>query len=155
MKKGKLIMLVGAPGCGKSTWRKNSNILYVSRDEIRFSLLKEGEEYFSHEPTVYDIYCRLLAKYLNEGKEVIADSTNLTEKARKVLIEKINKYCEVEYAKEAVFFKVPLKICLERNEKRVGREHVPSHRLINMYYAIEKPTEEEGFEKVNEICFKE
>ena len=42
-----LMIMIGVPGAGKSTWCKE-NIKspmqkYVSRDEIRFSLLKEGE----------------------------------------------------------------------------------------------------------------
>lgn len=48
-----LYILCGPSGCGKSTWRNefikdyNNRIHYVSRDEIRFSLVKEGEDYFS------------------------------------------------------------------------------------------------------------
>lgn len=41
----------GAPGSGKSTWCRNHGVskYRVSRDEIRFSVLKDGEDYFSHE----------------------------------------------------------------------------------------------------------
>ena len=45
--------MVGAPGAGKSTFIKNNkdklcgSVNIVSRDEIRFSLLKDGDEYFS------------------------------------------------------------------------------------------------------------
>ena len=46
--------MVGIPGSGKSTWAKarcknNPHAAYISRDEIRFSLLKDEEEYFAKE----------------------------------------------------------------------------------------------------------
>lgn len=55
-----LYILSGCPGSGKSTWAK-SHInpyfdKYVSRDDIRFSLVKENEEYFSKEKEVYRLF---------------------------------------------------------------------------------------------------
>ena len=52
----RLYVLVGCPGSGKSTWAKKhlADTYYVSRDEIRFGLLKAGDDYFSHEDEVYE-----------------------------------------------------------------------------------------------------
>lgn len=44
-----LYILIGAPGCGKSTWAKEKKALgwnIVSRDEIRYAYLKNNEEFF-------------------------------------------------------------------------------------------------------------
>ena len=51
-----LYILSGCPASGKSTFGKKmskiTGIPIVSRDEIRFSLLKDDEDYFSHEEDV-------------------------------------------------------------------------------------------------------
>ena len=49
-----LYILCGPSGCGKSTWAKhfqeeNPSMSYVSRDSIRFNMVKPEEDYFSHE----------------------------------------------------------------------------------------------------------
>ena len=47
-----LYVMCGVPGCGKSTWCKNNvpeDAVYVSRDEVRFSMLKPTDAYFSKE----------------------------------------------------------------------------------------------------------
>ena len=51
-----LYILCGPSGSGKSTWANSDerqDIAYVSRDNIRLSLLKDGEDYFSHEKEVF------------------------------------------------------------------------------------------------------
>ena len=60
-----LYILCGPSGCGKSTWSHQyiafedalgNDIRYVSRDEIRFSIIKEEEDYFSHEKEVFKTF---------------------------------------------------------------------------------------------------
>ena len=55
-----LIMLCGCPGSGKSTWtqqyKENKKVVIISRDEIRFRLVSEKEEYFSKETQVFNIF---------------------------------------------------------------------------------------------------
>ena len=66
MKQKNLILFAGIPASGKSFWAKHNltdNDLYISRDEIRFSLLQEGEAYFAHEDDV----CRIMWTQINES----------------------------------------------------------------------------------------
>ena len=47
-----LVLMCGAPGSGKTTIAKKlmcNNDLYISRDEIRYSMISDEDEYFSKE----------------------------------------------------------------------------------------------------------
>ena len=91
---GILYISCGIPGSGKSTFLK-SHIApterIVSRDEIRFSLLKEGEEYFSHEDEVWDIFIHTIADSINNGINTYADATHLTQKSRSALFYQLKQ----------------------------------------------------------------
>ena len=61
-RKRKLYLMMGCPGSGKSTYLKTRfsqrPLAVISRDEIRFSMVKENEEYFSRENEVYAEFIR-------------------------------------------------------------------------------------------------
>lgn len=134
----KLIIMCGPAGCGKSTWaqdyiKQHENVEWVSRDEIRFSVLQEGEHYFSHEDEVYKIFCNTISNYLSLGKSVIADATHLNEKARKKLIDSLSYPIASEDIIIA-YFQIPLHIILTQNAQRTGRRLVPVKTIREMYY---------------------
>lgn len=143
MSEGKLIIMCGPAGCGKSTWareyiKQHENVEWVSRDEIRFSVLKEGEHYFSHEDEVYQIFCNTISNYLSLGKSVIADATHLNEKARKKLIDSLSYPITGEDI-IIIYFQIPLHIVLAQNAQRTGRRLVPVKTIREMYYGQTDP----------------
>ena len=153
--KQKLYIMSGCPGSGKSTFAKNflmnENTLYVSRDEIRFSMVKEGEEYFSKENQVFNEFVRRINEGLSRGYNVIADATHLTEKSRSKLFFRLYaNLSNVEVV--AVILDIPYEICIERNEKRSNtRAYVPYRELIKMYKRFNCPDFKECNGLINRI----
>lgn len=146
---GKLILMCGVPGSGKTTFCKNhltENDVHISRDEVRFSLLKDGEAYFAHEDEVYKEFWRRINEALASGKNVFADQTNLTPRARKYLLDNVTGYDEAD----CLWFKCSVQFCLNNNEKRKGisRTYVPRNVIRRMSEQFVSPTHDEGFAHV-------
>lgn len=141
---GRLFIMMGAPGCGKSTWCKNyiqKGDVYISRDEIRFGMLKDGDDYFSKEKAVYKEFIKQINEALRNDDDVYVDQTSLNRAARAKLLNSLEVRPD---SITIVYIKEPLKVILERNAQRSGRALVPESAVINMYNSIELPTTEEG-----------
>lgn len=140
-------LLVGCPGSGKSFWAKkkiceyetlDKKCCYVSRDEIRFSLIKEDEEYFSKETEVFNTFISKIQQAINEEFEIIiVDATHISKNSRKKVFRSLNLE---NYKIHIIVFRTPLSVCLERNAQRQGRAYVPKSAIINMYNSYEEPT---------------
>lgn len=153
--KGILYICCGVPGSGKTTFLNEmaeENEKVVSRDNIRFALLNEGENYFKHENKVFNLFTETITKYINAGINVYADATHLTQQSRYKLTYKLkNKGCHPSEV-NAIYFKVPLVTCLERNEKRRGtKAYVPVDRVEEMFCNYVPPLEFEGFANIWEV----
>ena len=139
MKQKSLWLLVGCPASGKSYWANNhmsSDTIWVSRDEIRFSMVKETEDYFSKEDEVFKEFVLDIQDALDKELCVLADATNLHWPSRRKLLSKLNlEYTEVY----CVIFLTSLETCLERNAKRKGRRKVPEDVLIKMFNSYRHP----------------
>lgn len=133
--------MCGVPGAGKSTWlanniSNNTNSVIVSRDAIRFSLLKESEDYFAHEKEVVKIFFQNINNALNQGKDVYVDATHLNWKSRKKLIDAI-KVSNIKV--NAIYFDIPLEVCLKQNNFRSGRACVPNSVIEKMFMDLTDP----------------
>ena len=157
-KSKRLYVMVGIPGSGKSTCIKNSlGILIrdygvgkvVSRDAIRFSIVKEDEPYFSKEKEVFDIFINEIKNGLADEKInfVVADATHINQASRTKTLRALGTALKgVKVI--AIVMNTDLDTCLQRNMKRTGRELVPEDAIINMYHRMTKPNVEEGFDEV-------
>lgn len=147
----KVFVVAGVPGSGKSTWI-NENYIWdydalISRDAIRFSLIKDGDDYFSKEQEVRSEFFKEIEEATGPNKHfenVFIDATHLNPKARAQALRHIHKDCYIV----AVSFEVPLQVALERNACRTGRALVPESVIRNMYHRHENPTLKEGFEEI-------
>lgn len=143
-----LYVMCGCPASGKSTWIKNhigSDAICVSRDAVRFSIVPEGDEYFSQEKKVYAEFIKQIKDGLNKYDTVYADATHLNAASRTKLLRALGNSLRNVWV-EAICIITPLEICLERNDTRIGREFVPKAQIRRMFYSYKMPAAEEGFD---------
>ena len=141
--KNNLIIMVGIPGSGKSTFAKKNypDALYVSRDEIRFSFISKNDEYFSKEDEVFKTFINKLNEGLKKSQDVIADATHISYGSRSKLLNNLINLDKEKTKVIAVFLRTPLDVCIERNEKRKGtRSYVPISAIKSMYKYLTKPS---------------
>src|SRR5690242_909384 len=111
----RIVVLVGLPGCGKSTWLDRMDAAGLSSDAIRRLLSDDATNQAIHE-TVFQTLRYLLRQRLSLRRPVtFIDATNLTPQERAPYVGIGKSYgCQVE----AMFFNVPLEVCRERNAGR-------------------------------------
>lgn len=152
MKQKRLWLTFGIPGSGKSTFIKNKLMneggIWVSRDEIRFNLLKEGEDYFAHENEVIKLFCKYINAALKNDTigDVFADATHLTPKARAEILNKLDLKGVDEV--NCLCFTPSVQVAIERNEQREGLARVPRSVIRRMNCQKVIPTIEEGFTRI-------
>lgn len=145
-----LYLMVGVPGSGKSTYAKNilkDGDIYISRDEIRYSLLTEEDDYFAKENEVIKTFIDNIDKSLVMEEycgDVYADATHLSPKSRAQVLNQLKNKDKVS----VIYLDIPLNLILERNAQRKGRALVPENVVRRMYNSIILPTKAEGIEKL-------
>lgn len=140
-----LYVLCGPSGCGKTTWAHTNmqDTMYVSRDEIRFRLVKEDENYFSHEKEVFKEFVNEIVSRLEKGCDAIADATHLNEFSRRKLTQAIDMKFGNDYKIVYIVFNTNVETCIARNKERSGRSYVPETVIRNMCREFRAPTKDE------------
>lgn len=149
--KSTLIIMMGPAGCGKSYLAKkiedtHEDCIIVSRDDIRFALLKPGEDYFAHEKETERAFYQTVSDMLLVHKYVIADATHLTSKSRNKFFSNVNLPSKSKVI--GVWIEVDESTAQKQNETRTGLRKVPSEVISRMYKYKVSPASEEPFDDV-------
>jgi predicted kinase len=142
----KLIITVGLPGSGKSTYLARLGVNAISSDEIR-RLIADDPHDQTMNARIFATVRYLVRQRMASGRRVTyVDATHLTPWERKPYVRLAERHgCELE----ALFFDVPLEICMARNQTR--DRIVPEAAIQEMARRLVPPSMQEGFTRVRTI----
>ena len=147
--KGYVVLAIGLPGSGKTTWFRRRGVTPLSSDLLRNILFDDVEEQ-RYQGLVFSTLRSLLrARLIARMPWNYVDATNLSTHARRQWIKMAKSF---GYEVQAVFFDVPLDVCLERNR---SRDRMVSEEVMRkMAEKLKPPVFEEGFAKITVVRVK-
>jgi predicted kinase len=147
--KGAVVLSIGLPGSGKSTWFKRHSILPLSSDMVRILLFDDVTEQRYQDLVFSTLRSMLRARLLARRPWNYVDATNLSPHERRSWIKLAHDF---GYEAHAVFFDVPPEVCIERNRRR--ERNVPEDVMMRMAGKLRPPKFEEGFAKITVVRLK-
>lgn len=148
--KGVVVLAIGLPGSGKTTWFKRRGVTPLSSDMLRSILFDDITEQ-RYQGLVFSTLRSLLrARLIARMPWNYVDASNLSAHERRQWIKMAKGF---GYEVHAVFFDVPVEVCLERNRKR--ERQVKEDVVQRMAAKLKAPAFEEGFGKITVVRVKQ
>jgi predicted kinase len=142
----KLIITVGLPGSGKSTYLARLGVNAISSDEIR-RLIADDPLDQTMNARIFAAVRYLVRQRIAAGRPVTyVDATHLTPWERRPYVKFAERHgCQLE----ALFFDVPVETCMARNQTR--DRVVAEEAIRKMARRLVPPSKGEGFNYVRII----
>jgi protein phosphatase len=143
-----LVVLVGPPGCGKSTFAaRHFRPTEVLESDAFRAMVADDPADMAASPDAFEVLHLVAAKRLAAGRLTVVDATNVQPEARRPLVELARRHGRVPVA---IVFDLPEAVCQEWNRRR-GRM-VPRpviHRLAGQLRQSLARLQGEGFRVVH------
>jgi predicted kinase len=127
-----LIMLIGIPGSGKSSFYRT----YFFNTHMRVSL-----DLFNTRNKVQ----QFMQLGFELHQRMVLDNTNVTKDERMQYILQAKAF---RFAVTGYYFESQIAVCLERNEQRTGKEKINKAGVLAKHKALDLPGYAEGFDKL-------
>jgi predicted kinase len=147
--RGYVVLTIGLPGSGKTTWFKRRGVTPLSSDMLRSILFDDITEQ-RYQGLVFSTLRSLLrARLIAKMPWNYVDATNLSPHERRQWIKMAKSF---GYDVQAVFFDVPFEVCMERNNRR--ERNVNEESMRKMADRLRPPSFKEGFSKITVVRVK-
>jgi predicted kinase len=147
--KGVVVLAIGLPGSGKSTWFRRRGVTPLSSDMLRSILFDDITEQ-RYQGLVFSTLRSLLrARLIARMPWNYVDASNLSAHERRQWIKMAKGF---GYEVHAVFFDVPLEVCIVRNRRR--ERQVKEELVQRMAAKLKPPAFDEGFAKITVVRVK-
>jgi predicted kinase len=147
--RGFVVLTIGLPGSGKTTWFKRRAVTPLSSDLLRTILFDDITEQ-RYQGLVFSTLRSLLrARLIAKMPWNYVDATNLSPHERRQWIKMAKSF---GYDVQAVFFDVPFEVCMERNQRR--ERTVSDEMMHKMAERLRPPSFKEGFSKITVVRVK-
>lgn len=146
----KLIMLIGLPAAGKTTYARSlldtiGLTKVVSLEQSRKELY--GVDRLIGDPNkVYSYTLKKIKQYLKEGYDVVYDAYNVKRKTRKHIINEVKN---ISSSVEGHIIWAPYEECLTRDKQRA--RVTGKSKITELLYKWQSPHKDEGFDVLDII----
>jgi len=147
--RGFVVLTIGLPGSGKTTWFKRRGVTPLSSDLLRSLLFDDITEQRWQGLVFSTLRSLLRARLIAKMPWNYVDATNLSPHERRQWIKMAKSF---GYDVQAVFFDVPLEVCMERNKRR--ERTVSDDVMKKMAERLRPPDFKEGFSKITVVRVK-
>lgn len=147
--RGYVVLTIGLPGSGKTTWFKRRGVTPLSSDLLRTLLFDDITEQRWQGLVFSTLRSLLRARLIAKMPWNYVDATNLSPHERRQWIKMARSF---GYEVHAVFFDVPLEVCMERNRRR--ERLVSDDVMKKMAERLRPPDFKEGFSKITVVRVK-